>query len=148
MIPRSWKNKVRAPRGKILVDRDPVQSIRHGLFVPDSYLDHTKTATGTVVDIFNSFGLDEHGGPYGYRVGDQVLLSVTGGVQLVFGLGGLEGETELWMFDEQAVKLVFDEARPVEAQKEHILRHERHRLAVGSTTDDGKWVEGDREGLR
>lgn len=145
MIPRSWKPLVRAPRGKILVDRDPVQSVRHGLYVPQTYLDHTKTATGVVVDIYDEgFGMKPD-----FDLGDQVLLSITAGTQLVFGLGGLEGETELWMFNEGAVKVVFEEGMSkVEQHPESILRHERERRASLPTTDDGKWVEGDPEGFR
>ena len=142
MIPRAWKSLVKAPRGKILVERDPIQSMRHGLHLTQNYLDHTKTATGTVYDIHAD-------SDPGYCVGDHVLLSASGGVQIVFGFGALDGESELWLFGENAVKCIFEEVpESVEQTPEHIFRHERHRQALAATTDDGRHVEGETEALR
>lgn len=143
MIQREFRRHARAVPGKILVERDPMETQRHGLHVPKSFIDHTKKATGIVVDINEA---DAASLPY--CVGEKVLLSASGGRQLVFGLGATDGESELWNFSAQSVKLVLRGEAKVDVQTESVLRHERHRLASQGTTTDGKWTEGDREGLR
>lgn len=141
MISVSWKPLARAPRGKILVERDPVQSQRHGLYIPDSYMNHSRTATGTVVDIHPSLiGFVE------YEVGDYCALSPTGGRQIVFGFLPSE-ETELWVFSPKAIKMVFLDSTEYEEEGESHWRNQKRQDARTPTVDK-KWTEGDRSGIR
>ncbi len=145
MIPREYRELVRSLPGKILVERDAVQKYSAGglIVLSGSYLDHTKTATGVVYDIHE---VDRARLPY--KVGDRLLLSTSGGTQIIFGLGSLQDEVELWMFSTAAARCILPPDLVAEKIEEHVMRNERERLAIGATTDDDKFVEGDPEGLR
>ena len=140
MLPIAWKSRARAPEGRILVQRDEMASQRHGLIVPDSYLDHTRTAFGRVLDIHPRSAVD-------YSVGDHVLLSSIGGHQIIFGLLATE-ETEIWVYSDSAVKMVFgSEPQKIVQEDEHVLRN-RMKVNEMIGTVDEKWVDGERQGLR
>lgn len=142
MIPAAWKEKTRAPRGKILVQHKSMESIRHGIYLPPNYLRHTRTAAGIVKDIHPDCGETM------FKVGDAVLLSATGGTMLVFGLYQSE-ESELWVYSPRSVRIVFepDASEEVEDHGEHIHRYAKSLEARMPTVDD-RFVEGDPKGLR
>ena len=144
MIPSSWSNSARAPVGKILVRPKSLESIRHGLYLPTAYVEHTRTAVGTVVDIHPTCAqqVDE----IDFAVGDNVLLSAAGGQMIVFGLRRTD-ESELWIYSPRAVRLVFE--KPVEIANEpdsHLKGQQELRAKM--PTVDPRFTEGDPQGPR
>ena len=143
MIPLDWKSRARAPKGKILVQRDEVQKFYHGIIhISESYVDHVRTATGTIVDIHPSlFGVVE------FVVGDYCALSPTGGRKILFG-DVLTREEELWVFSPVSIKMILlDPEVSYEERGESFLRNAKREAARQPTVDE-RWTEGDRGGLR
>ncbi len=141
MIPAEWEPRARAPKGKILVKRDPREKYYHDLIhIAPSYLNHIRTATGTVIDVHPSlFGQIE------FEVGDRVALAPTAGKKLLFGYYANE-ESELWVYSPISIKAVLYDAEYAETG-ESFLRNEKREVARQPTVDE-KFTEGDRAGIR
>lgn len=142
MIPREWKGNLRAPQGKILVERNLVNPKWHGLILPDTYLLHTRTCIATVRNIHHSLG------DMPFDLGDVVLIAQNSGRMILLGYETAL-ESEMWVIAPNAVKMKMLQNVTEELSElgESHLRHAKS-LDARSPTIDEKWSEGDRHGLR
>jgi len=130
--------KLRAPEGYALLLKDTPSVMKAGLWMPIGIRETTRTATGTILDASASIGLQK---------GKRYLLSGGAGRRFLAGLYASE-EVEIVRISLGDLLMELDEEVSPDLLGEHFGRLFEGKSGLRAEEDDGRFDEGDTDGLR
>lgn len=137
MLSAEMADRVLAPPGTLLIERDDVQKNYAGiLLLSNEYRKYTLGSVATVISV--GYGVT------GWQKGDRVLLSATAGRPIEFG--EYRADRTLWKINPGAIMLHLD----AEIDAKHLGHHPARSLSneqLAGEVPIGR-PEGDRQGLR